>query len=244
MSLEEYGDRNVTFTPQSIYEASTVKNHRLGSRLSLGGGNVYHYAYAMEAITQGNLCSWEEAAVAIAATKFDITAIGATTVDADATAAAGIAEDGFLVITDGTALADSYEVRTNTAGTAGTTDTLIYIRRPLVTALSESSVGILYASPFRVQVYNAANPPAECIMGGAELDVASGSYFWMKTWGLFATIASATGWVAGGLVQGGDATDGTGQIPVAGEAGVSIAGQGITATTSALAGAIFLQCVA
>jgi hypothetical protein len=236
---------NVFGSDQGIFEESSTKSHPLGTRMNLGGGNTYHYAKASEALTQGQLVSWLVSSVAIAATKFDITAIGERIVDADATVAAGLCDDGFLVITDGTAAMDSYEVVTNTAGTAGTTDTLITLRRPLVTALSESSVGILVASPFYVQIANAANPVAEMIVGGTELDVTSGYFFWLKTWGLFNVKAGTTAIDAGGPVCGAEDDTGSGESTDTTNAEMMPLqiGAAPAAIADGIGGVMMLQCV-
>ena len=234
--------RNLNLSPnmliQDIFEESATQNHPLGSRLCIGGGKTYHYCYFSEAITAGDLCTWKNAAEAIAATELDTCLAGATTVTTNTVAlTAHLAKDGgYLVVDAGTGLNYVYEVVDNTADT-------IYLKDPLRLATGVAdSAGTLHASPFRVQESNAANPFAEISIGYAQMPFTSTYYGWLQTWGPGLGDCGTLAGIAGQGLQGAEDDAGHCQLTVVGEAVApnALAVETIGADTS---GFIFIRCI-
>ena len=189
--------------PDLLYQAYASPPGNVGFRICDSFGRSFRLCHTTEVAAVGNMLSHLVTEVAIAATKFDITAIGASVIDADATIVANAWDGGMLCIEDGTSAGALYPIVSNTLGTAGTIDSDISIEGELHTPLSESSVGFLIHGPFEnLSVANAANPAVEMPVGRAMWTSSSDSpYIWVQTWGL-ALLKAGTGAVGAGDTVG------------------------------------------
>lgn len=161
---------------QSVYEASTTKNHPLGT-VTRAFGNWAVYCKASESLSKGKLVT----AIPVLSTEDTVTVahpIGTTAVTHTASVeiSANQFEDGFLVVDEGTAAGDSYPIKSHAAIASAAAGTInLYVGLLTAWAIADSDI-TLYTSPYNVQESN--TDQVEFPIGAPLIDVASGSYFW------------------------------------------------------------------
>jgi len=180
----EGASRGVTVTGQSIYEESSTAKHKLGERLPLPDGRVFYYAKAGEALTAGKLCS---AQVDTDAEDTVTVAHPAGTTEVTITAASAITKDqykeGYLIVDEGTDAGSIYKIKSNEAIASGSTGT-VTLYDGLVTAWSTSDTDITLVTNLFYKVQLANTDQIELPLGVPLIDVTSGYYFWLQTWGV------------------------------------------------------------
>ncbi len=231
----------------------------LGQRVALGDGRVFYFARAGGTITIGDLLAATPNEANIAATRF-----GADTSTAPVTGEGGgigdtiirITDDvsgvtadeyagGYLCITDDTGEGQMRRIKSNQAtGSAGTGWT-VTLWDGLTTALDNTSVGTMINHwTDGVVVHTGANyggTATELIVGAAQVGSASGSYFWMQTWGPCLLQAGTGTVIQGATVQAAEDDNGSVQVPVATENRVQVIGAGMEAIADGVWGPVFLQ---
>lgn len=194
-------------SPQSIYEASTVKNHRLGTKGVLSDGRVFYYAKSSgAALTRGNLCrtsaeasnhiSVAAVAAAAGATNVSVT-LGATS------AAAGLYEDGQFIVIDGTNSGQARRIESHASASSGGVLTM-ELDAPLEGALTTSEECSLVANPFSDVVVTPGDAVVP-VAGVPQFSVGAGTtdaqYFWLQTAGRAACIGDGSTFVLGGMIS-------------------------------------------
>lgn len=186
---------------QGIYETSSTKKARLGERLQVGD-RVFRYAKSGAAILGGLLV--QQAIVGGATTTLQTTrSLSVAAVAGDSrlytTAltteqAANVFADGFVSIYDPT-LTSAYLFRikgNSVLATSGVASYLeLYDEIPVALPVTTTQLEIIanpYAAVITLASATALTGP---ILGGTPVYVASGYYFWLQTFGPWASISSA-----------------------------------------------------
>ena len=176
----------------------TTKKNYIGRKMEMGDGRVFRYCKAGEAITIGDLIAASSDPLVISATFFGASksdapvagsggAIGDTRIEvfdlASGSATANEYQDGFLVITAGTGAGQMFKVRANTVlSSTEAAGRYVYIYDGLITALDNTSVGLLIKSPYDGVIVADANTK-EVPLGIACTACDSESFFWICTCG-------------------------------------------------------------
>jgi len=180
----EGASHGVTVTGQSIYEESSTAKHKLGERLVLPDGRVFYYAKASEALTAGKLVTAkpvlnQEDTVTVAhpagTTQVTVTAASAITKDQF--------KEGYLIVDEGTDAGSIYKIKSNEAIASGETGT-VTLYDGLVTAWSTSDTDITMVTNLFYNVQESNTDQIELPLGVPLIDVTSGYYFWLQTWGI------------------------------------------------------------
>jgi hypothetical protein len=200
---------NGSGSPQSIYQTSTTKWHKIGQRGFFDDGRVFYYARnSGAALAPGKLCQAED----IASTQVNLATaaagIGATTVNVTPGALTANANDfaeGYLCVNDVTGEGMTYKIASHAAVTASTAfDVELY--DPLVVALASTSQTCVIKNPWQDLVIAGANQDNFSV-GIPTITIAAGSttknYGWVQTWGICA------GWDNAGTAIGAGITSGT-----------------------------------
>jgi hypothetical protein len=168
---------------QSIYEVSTAQKARIGTRLQVGE-KVFYYAKAAASVPGGAvLCapaptaSHQSAILAVAAATAGARTLSCTS---SAAVAANVYDEGMFGIATGATngLGQCYKVSYQGSGTAGFT---VKLYDGLAQAITSGVGYYLYPSPFNG--VNIGSQVVDVPVGVAPLNVTSGAYFWMQTWG-------------------------------------------------------------
>jgi hypothetical protein len=188
-------------TSQGIYETSSTQKQRLGAKLAVGD-RVFRYAKSGAAILGGLLV--QGATVGGATTTLQTTqplVVAAKAGDSRlyvcALTTAQTADkfaDGWVSIYDAT-LTSSYlfRIKGNSAlATTGTTSYLeLYDEIPVDLAVTTTQLEFI-ANPYAAVITLAhATTLTGPVLGGTPVYVASGYYFWLQTYGPWASISSA-----------------------------------------------------
>ena len=213
---------------QSIYDSSTVQLVELGSR-KVVGDRVFRHARAKGAIAAGASCQYggetlTSIAVASAITQpaglrsFSITA--ATAVSANTYA------DGYLVCEMGatdTNLGMVYGIKSNALGaSAGTCNLTLYDE--IKYAVKLTSTWRAYQNLYlNVDTASANGAP----IGIAPIDVTTGDYFWLQTWGPAPVLGTAA--AGDGIVN---SVSGRATVLAASNAGIGSAMVALAAATN------------
>jgi hypothetical protein len=166
---------------QSIYAVSTEAKAPLGTRIEVGD-RVFYYAQASASVNAGQvLCSTSPTAshqsgiLAVAATSADAKAISATS---SADVAANLYEEGYFGEAAGAGEGQLYRVLSNSSGGAGF-EVVLYDR--LQTAITSGTGYFLVQNKYK-NVF-VGSEALDAPVGVAPVNVTSGAYFWLQTWG-------------------------------------------------------------
>lgn len=178
-NVQKLGD--AVIISQGIFETSTTKKHRLGTRIQVGN-RIFHYGKASGAVVTGKLNviavdSDAEDTITVAH------ALGIREVSITAASAivAGQYDDGYLIVDEGTGAGDMYQVK-STPVIANAAVGKIALWDGLLTAWSTSDTDIeLLTSPFimKESVADQIDTPG----GVPAVDIAADSFGWFQTWG-------------------------------------------------------------
>lgn len=211
-------------SPQSVYRASTIKHHELGTRGELSDGRVYYYARhsLSTTFTRGTLLTQpavvanhqNRTVVAVAGQKTATIAIGATAMTADQY------QDGVLMIDSATAgHGQARRVWSNPASAGSTTET-ITLYDPWESTPTGTVTGSIQKNLYADLVVHPGNALlAGCPVGFSNINISAGStdaqYFWVQTQGWCAV--SVEGSVTAGqvLAAATAATSDAGQLKLA-----------------------------
>lgn len=167
---------------QSIYEPNTVQQAPLGTRLRLSDRS-YYYAQASASVAGGTiLCS----TLPTASHQSGIFSVGATSAGAmvisgtsSAAVAANLYAEGFFGVATGTNQGELYRIKLQSSGSAGMAITL-YDR--LNTAITAGTPFWLMQNQYKN--VNVGSQGLGTPVGVAPVNVTSGAYFWLQTWGM------------------------------------------------------------
>lgn len=168
---------------QSIYEVSTTQKTKLGTRLAVGE-KVFYYAKAAASVPGGAvLCapaptaSHQSGILAVAAASADARVLSATS---SAAVAASVYNEGLFGISTGATngVGQCYKVQAQGSGTAGF---VVKLYDGLAQAITAGTGYFLIPSPFNG--VNVGSQVVDIPVGIAPLNVTSGGFFWMQTWG-------------------------------------------------------------
>lgn len=193
---------------QSVYEVATEARHRLGTRGRLPDGREFEYVRSQNstAIGHGKLATYEPMAAAADQIAPEAAAVGATSVTLSSVAITFTANElagGFLNIEDAAGEGELYPIIGNEASTA-TSDMVVTLGRPIVTALTTSSDVSIVTGPTAVKISAAVTAQAtaaEVAAGVPLVDIPAGDtdnqYFWVQKSGLasvlFGTVVGSVG---------------------------------------------------
>lgn len=207
--------------PQSIYEPDTTQRAPLGTRLRMSD-RTYYYAVASASLAGGTVVC---AAPPVASHQSGLMAMAAASVGAKAltgTSSAAVAAnfyaEGFFGVASGTNIGEMYRIKSNAAGSTGFSITLY---DGLNTAITSGTAFWLMPNQFS-NVF-VGSQAIHCAVGVAPVNVTSGAYFWLQTFGVanpFHVAATPANGVlvlgtTGGVVVTADATTGGGISAVA-----------------------------
>jgi len=213
---------------QGIYEKSDVPLHRVGDKLELWGGRIFHYASFETTSSAGDSSAGQLLAADTSANDLTIItevedntndssnydpAIGAKQVEIVCTAVKNQFEGGTLHITDGAGEGHTYLIKRNSAtgekldsddpALTGTDTAVFELYDELFVALTNATeiavMGNVFANLIPA-VYNGADP---CAIGVAmvAMDVSEGEeYGWVQTWGPASVLTSAAALGKGDIV--------------------------------------------
>ena len=176
---------------QSIYEQSTTKKARLGTKLEVGE-RTFRYAKAGATglgVSAGRVaCSVIDVSLHGGTyVSFAVATTGATTLSATATGtfAANVFDDGFVVFGGGTRAGEVYKVKSHGTGVAAVPFVLY---DPMVGTVTATSLGAIIPSRYICEISTAS----QGAVGVSMIDVTAGNYFWLQTKGPAGVIAAAT----------------------------------------------------
>jgi len=168
---------------QGIYEVSTTQKTKLGTRLQVGE-KTFYYAKAAASVPGGAvLCapaptaSHQSGILAVAAASAGVRTIYGTS---SAAVAANVYDEGLFGISTGATngLGQCYKIQNQGSGTAAFT---IKLYDGLVQSITSGVGYFLMPSPFNG--INVGSAAADIPVGIAPLNITSGGYFWLQTWG-------------------------------------------------------------
>lgn len=169
---------------QSIYEPSTAQKAPLGTKLRLAG-RVYHYGFVGASVPGGAvLCSTSPTAshqsgiFAVAATSAGSKIISGTS---SAAVAANLYAEGYFGVATGTNIGEMYRIISQASGSAAMAITL-YDR--LNTAVTSGTGFFLVQNEYNNLVVG--SQALSLAVGIAPVNVTSGAYAWLQTWGVAA----------------------------------------------------------
>lgn len=190
--------------PQSIYEPdATTQRAPLGTRLRMSD-RTYYYAQASASVAGGTVmcapspvASYQSGILLVAST-----AIGAKVLSVTSTgvaAAANTYAEGFFGVASGTNAGELYRIKRHSAASGGIiTDITLY--DGLNTAITSGSV--FFIIPNNYALCNVGSEALNYAVGVAPVNVTSGAYFWLQTWGNAAPTHVGASVAAGALRLG------------------------------------------
>lgn len=194
----------VQIASNELNVTSTYKTTRLGTVGYTADGRQFRYALnGAVALSAGKTTN----AIAKVANHTTITVqaaapIGATTVNITLGATAATADqylDGYLVIKDSTGAGQSFSITGNSA-TASAGVISVYLREPIVTALTTSSVASLVYNPWN-GILVAPAAAAEVVVGVPQIPVAASVYGWVATSGMASVLSDGIITKGAGAIQ-------------------------------------------
>lgn len=204
---------------QDIYETSTTKMHKLGTKARTADGRVFRYALAGATnlatgklmISPAKVTNHTNIAVAAAA------AIGATQVSVTLGATAATADqyiDGWLAVIDSTGASQMRQISGHAAIGSGGTGT-INLTEPLTVALTTSSKVSLVTNPWANVIVHDHSAVAFFACGWTQTAVTAANYCWLQTGGMASVLSDGViGKGSGAIIS--DAVDGAIEVEVAG----------------------------
>jgi hypothetical protein len=245
------GAGGVVFGKQGIYEESITPLYPLGTRMDIGD-RTFFYSSADETLYAGNTCEAADlggatttlqssnaitVAAAIGDTRIYVCA-GTTAQDADTFA------DGWATIWDGTTVGTCYcfKVKGNSAlATSGTTSYIdLYDGVPI--AFDTSDQVSLIANLYK-KVHQGNTTQAGALLGVAPINVTSGYYFWLQTYGPAAVYPGVAAFVIDEYVGLSDTTAGAAETVTGIDSGAAenpVLGYTLHTGTLSEAGIVFL----
>jgi hypothetical protein len=196
---------------QGIFEANTVAQHRIGTRMQLADGRVFYYAEAGGALTCGKM-----ALSVLPTTDFDICAVSTGAANAKAltitpagspSVAANDFAEGYLVIHTGTTGAGQIaKIKSHDASASNSVISLV-LYDPLVLVVNADCTAEIIRNPWKDVTHLADNTGTP--VGVPLVAIASASFGWLQTWGVCALLAGGAGSITDKLVvatTGGEVT--------------------------------------
>ena len=194
---------------QSIYEISLTAKHRLGERIEIGDGRVFHYAKAGLVdlvdgkLLQGAITDAQFLNMAIYATSAIGEAKAYVTLGSTAVVQNAFAE-GYLHCSNTAPAGTYYKVASHLAA-SGAAHVVINLYDPLYKALTiASSLVTLTKNPWDGLLVGPSAALTAPPLGVAIVDVTASYYFWAQTWGPCALLTRGTiapgqnvGWITG-----------------------------------------------
>jgi len=200
---------NPVLTEGDVYAVSTTPKARVGAVVTDIYGDRYRYVKAGEALSAGYLAvSPAPLTTAIHNVDVNTAAIGDKTVTVTAGAEAVAADQlsgGVLTVNSGTAIGDSYPIIGNDAISASGGAMIVRLGAPIHTAFGASDKVTISINPANGVLHDTSStlqPVGICVN-----DIASGSFGWVKTWGVIGALADETitlgAWVTSGTSTAG-----------------------------------------
>jgi len=174
--------------PQSIYEVvNTVvtgtQQAPLGTRLRMSD-RTYYYAQASASVAGGTVmcaapevASYQSGLLLVAST-----AAGAKVISVTSTgvaAAVNTYAEGFFGVASGTNVGEMYRIKSNTVASGGICQITLY--DGLNTAVTSGSA--FWIVPNSYNLCFVGSEALHCAVGVTPVNVTSGGYFWLQTWG-------------------------------------------------------------
>lgn len=173
-------------TGHRIWESKTTQQYALGTRLVTEDGRVFRYALSTAACTagRGNVCSGTMGSNGIAGSTALAQVVGDTTITfASQTFAKDELKGGYLIIH--TSAVQNRYITGNTVCSGS--DVTITVAEPFSTLFAAAQYAEVCFNPYRF-IQAPAGPISAGwagVMGVPFMDIAaSGSYFWLQTWGV------------------------------------------------------------
>jgi len=172
----------VTGKPKSLFTPTESQLYPLGARFRYGQ-RTFHYAYAGGVVlAAGKLVASTDSPAEANVTVGTAAAIGAETVpNITTTAAEANLEGGMMIVNDVDGQGNSYEILRSAANADTATSTDVWLRDPLLVALTTDSEVELYSSPYYDLDLSAT--VTDRIPGVPIMAVTANYYFWLQTWG-------------------------------------------------------------
>jgi hypothetical protein len=223
-----------TAIKQSIYETSTTMNHRIGDKLELGDGRIFHYCRnGLVALTQGKLLqqavtlpNYFHQAVqttAVIGNTYVLVTAGATVVVANYFA------EGTIHIDDATYGGYYYKVANHLA-CAGSATLQINLYDPILTAFTTAATYTLTKNPYDYVIIEPNAAVTGIPVGVSLIPVAASTasvpvYFWAQTYGPCSVLTQGTVVLGQKVGWGGTADGAVGPVAAATTATVGYAMQ-------------------
>lgn len=171
---------------QGTHEVSTTQNYKIGERRVTEDGRVFRYALSSGACTagRGNVCSGTMGDNGIATNAVSAQVVGATKIDfASQSFEVDELKGGYLVVH--TTAVQNRHIIGNSYASSSTV--VINIEEPFTSAFDAAQYAEVCPNPYRYIMAPAGAVSAGWagVMGVPFVSVAaSGSYFWLQTWGM------------------------------------------------------------
>lgn len=185
---------------QSVYEGNTTQQCPLGTRIRLAE-RVYHYAQASASLGAGTVvcslaptASHQSGILAIAATSAGAKVLSGTS---SAAVTANIYAEGYFGEATGAGTGELYRIAKNGAGSTGFSITLY---DGLATTITSGTGYWLLANPYKN--VNVGSQQLDNPVGVVPVNVTSGAYFWLQTWGVANPLHAAASGAGAGLRLG------------------------------------------
>jgi len=208
---------------QTIYEQSVTQNARLGARLEIGDGRVFHYArnggvaiidgvILQGAVPVANHLNCTAAASAAIGDKVVKLTLGATLATANQYA------EGYVHFNDEIPEGSLYKIAGHAAVAQSGIITL-NLYDPLVKAVViSSSQATLTKNPYDGLLVAPNAALTQRVVGVSLIDVDINYYFWAQTWGPCVVLVQGTLVIGMGVGLGGSVDGAVGPIPQTGNA--------------------------
>lgn len=182
---------SVQASQQDVFATSTTAQMDVGAKMVDTLGDIYRYILAGGAITAGHLVqSPAPKTTAAKSVAVNTAVIGDTSVTITAGAEAVTADEyanGTLTVVTGTAIGSTYAVVGNTAISVAGGSVTVYLGSPIRVTFGAGDTVTLTHNPCHnaLEVASSTREP----VGIACVDIASGSYGWVKSRGIIGGLA-------------------------------------------------------
>lgn len=173
---------------QGIYAQSSTKKERIGTKRILQDGRVFRYARAgASALSPGFLGFATQGQAEYTKKACPVAAVGTKQMTLTISAASpAIAENyfenGVMLISTGTGIGESYQLKGNSAVAASGTSIIVTLDEGLRTALTASAYFTLVANPWAKVVESATEENIP--VGTPLISVTANYYYWAQTKGI------------------------------------------------------------
>jgi hypothetical protein len=181
---------------QGVFEDSTIAKHKIGTRMQLADGRVFYYCEAGGALTVGKLV---QAVLPTAA--FDICAlsteavgskeIGVTPNGSPSVAANDFAEGYVVIHTGTTGSGQCRKISSHTASPGDDSEFTLNLYDPFTAIINADATGEVIRNPFK-DVTHLGDATGTGV-GVPLVNIASGSFGWLQTYGECALLAGSAG---------------------------------------------------